>query len=102
MSGGRDVHHGSSSMSRKRRHGASCRLPSIGSRAASDVESSFVCASVAIGVSAFATSVDRSNVVSRFVARRRCTGSSPELAGCRPPGKPGTGIGRGTRFRIRK
>jgi hypothetical protein len=71
-------------MSRKRRHGARCRRPNTGSRAASGVEFSFVSAVVAIGGSAFATSAGLRGDVSRFDARERHTESSLALDACNP------------------
>jgi len=98
----RHVHHGSRSMSRKRRHGALCRRPSTGSRAASGVEFSFVSAVVATGASAFATSAGLRGDVSRFAALGPRTGSSLALGACSRCGRRVTAIASGTSSRLRK
>jgi hypothetical protein len=76
-------------MSRKRRHGVSCRRRSTGSRRASGVGSSFDSAVDAIGGNASARSANQRSDAIRSVAPELHTGSGLVLGVSKPRGRLG-------------
>jgi hypothetical protein len=89
-------------MSRKRRHGVSCRRRSTGSPSASGVGSSFVSAVDVIEDRGSATRADPLGDVSPSVAPGPRIASSTELADSKRLGRPGIATGAWTSFLIRK
>jgi hypothetical protein len=99
--GGHHVHHGRGFVSRNRRRGPRRCRTSIGSRAASAVEFSFVSAVAAIEVSGSAPAAGPLGGVSRSAARARGTRTRHARGGCTRRGRLGIASG-GTRSSCRK
>ena len=89
-------------MSRKRRHRAGWRRPSIGSQAPSGVEYRFVSAVVAIEGNGCARNAGRRGDASRCGAPQRRIGSSRALPGCSQRNRLGTAIASWTSSLFRK